>query len=155
NVVIEYRWGDGRRERAEEIAAEFARLKVDVIVTLGTVNVVAAKQAAPTTPIVFSPTADPVAAGLVASLARPGGNVTGLATQGTDYVGKQIDLLRELVPGLRRLGAIVNSGSTGAMVEARAFEEAARKLNLEVAVFGIRKADDIAPAFEALKAKVD
>jgi putative tryptophan/tyrosine transport system substrate-binding protein len=155
NVAIEYRWAEGRRERADEIAAEFARLKVDVIVTSGAVNIIAAKQAAPATPIVFAVTADPVAAGLVASLARPGGTITGLSSQGTDYAGKQIDLLRELAPALRRLGVIANTGSPGATAEMRAFEDTARKLNFEVSVSGIRKADDIAPAFEALRGQVD
>ena len=155
NLVIEYRWAEARRGRADEIAAEFARLKVDVIVTSGAVNIIAAKQAAPATPIVFAVTADPVAAGLVASLARPGGNITGLSSQGTDYAGKQIDLLREFVPTLRRLGVIANTGSPGATAEMRAFEETARKLNFEVSIFEIRKADDIAPAFEALKGRVD
>lgn len=155
NVAVEYRWAEGRRERAEEIAAEFARLGVDVIVTSGAVNVIAARQAAPATPIVFAVTSDPVATGLVASLVRPGGNITGLASQGTDYAGKQIDLLREMVPSLRRLGVIFNAGSVGTTAETRAFEETARKLNLEVSVQGIRGADDIAPAFEALKGRVD
>jgi putative ABC transport system substrate-binding protein len=155
NVAIEYRWAEGRRERADEIAAEFARLKVDVIVTSGAVNIIAAKQAAPATPIVFAVTADPVAAGLVASLARPGGTITGLSSQGTDYAGKQIDLLRELAPALRHLGVIANTGSPGATAEMRAFEDTARKLNFEVSVSEIRKADDIAPAFEALRGRVD
>jgi putative ABC transport system substrate-binding protein len=150
NVVVEYRWAEGRRERADEIAAEFARLKVDVIVTSGAVNIIAAKQAAPATPIVFAVTADPVSAGLVVSLARPGGNITGLASQGTDYAGKQIDLLREMVPSLRRLGVIANTGSVGATAEMHAFEDTARKLNLDVSSIGIRGADDIGPAFEAL-----
>jgi len=155
NLVIEYRWAEARRGRADEIAAEFARLNVDVIVTSGAVNIIAAKQAAPATPIVFAVTADPVAAGLVASLARPGGNITGLSSQGTDYAGKQIDLLRELVPTLRRLGVIANTGSPGATAEMRAFEETARKLNFEVSIFEIRKVDDIAPAFAALTGRVD
>jgi putative tryptophan/tyrosine transport system substrate-binding protein len=151
NCVIEYRWAEGRRELADQIAAEFAKLKVDVIITSGVVSIIAAKQAAPTTPIVFAVTADPVASGIVASLARPGGNITGLASQGTDYAGKQIDLLREMVPSLHRLGVIFNAGSVGATAEMRAVEDIARKLSLEVSEFGIRGTDDIAPAFEALK----
>jgi putative ABC transport system substrate-binding protein len=154
-VAIEYRWAEGRGERSAEIAAEFARLKVDVVLTSGAVNILAAKQAAPSTPIVFAVTADPVAAGLVASLARPGGNITGLSSQGTDYAGKQIELLREVVPALRRLGVLVNAGSPGATAEMRAFEATARKLGFEVSIFEIRRGEDIAPAFEALKEQVD
>ena len=108
NVVIEYRWGDGSSERAAEIAAEFVRLKVNVIVTAGGA-VLAAKQATSVIPIVFALAADPVGTGLVASLARPGGNITGLSIQSTDLAGKQLELLREVVPGLRRLAIMANS----------------------------------------------
>ena len=102
-VAIEYRWAEGRNERFAEIAAEFVRLKVDVIVTYGTPPVIAAKQATSVIPIVFAVMGDPVGTGLVASLARPGGNVTGLSNQSTDLAGKRLELLREVVPGLRRL----------------------------------------------------
>ena len=154
-VAIEYRWAEGRSERASEIAAEFVRLKVDVIVTSGAVNILAAKRAAPATPIVFGVTADPVGTGVVASLARPGGTITGLSSQGTDYAGKQIELLREIVPDLRRLGVIVNAGSPGAMAEMRAFATTARTLGFELSTFEIRRAEDIAPAFDALKGRLD
>jgi putative tryptophan/tyrosine transport system substrate-binding protein len=90
NIGIEYRWGEGRSERFAEIAAEFVRLKVDVIVTSGAAAVLAARQATSAIPIVFGATADPVGAGLVASLARPGGNVTGLSVQSADFAGKQM-----------------------------------------------------------------
>ena len=100
-IAIEYRWGEGRPERFAEIAAEFVRLKVDVIVTSGTA-VSAAKQATSTVPIVFAVAVDPVRGGLVGSLARPGGNVTGLSIQAPELVGKRLELLREVVPGLRR-----------------------------------------------------
>jgi putative ABC transport system substrate-binding protein len=154
-VAIETRWAGGRPDRAEEIAAEFARLKVDVIVTAGAVNILAAKRAMPSTPIVFAITAYPVGAGLVASLARPGGTITGLSSEGADYGGKQVDLLREIVPGLRRVGVIANSGSPGAVSEMHAFEAAARTQGLEIVSFGIRTPEDIASAFEALEGKVD
>jgi putative tryptophan/tyrosine transport system substrate-binding protein len=101
-VAIEYRWAEGRNERAAEIAAEFVRLKVDVIVTQGTPSVIAAKQATSVIPIVFAAVGDPVGNGLVASLARPGSNVTGLSIQSTDSAAKKLELLREVVPGLRR-----------------------------------------------------
>ena len=100
NVAIEYRWGEGRNERFAQITAEFVRLKVDVIVTSGTPQVLAAKQATAVIPIVFTQAGDPVGTGLVASLARPGGNVTGLATLAADLAGKRLELLREVVPGL-------------------------------------------------------
>ena len=110
-VAIEYRWAEGRNERFAEIAAEFVRLKVDVIVTAGTAAVVAAKQATSVIPIVFAVAGDPVGTGLVASLARPGGNVTGLSLQATDIAGKRLELLREVVPGLRRLAIMANVGN--------------------------------------------
>jgi putative ABC transport system substrate-binding protein len=108
NVAIEYRWGEGRNERFAEIAAEFVRLKVDVIVTSGTPQILAAKQATSVTPIVFATAGDPVGTGLVTSLARPGGNVTGLSNQTPDLAGKALELLREVVPHLRRLAIIGN-----------------------------------------------
>ena len=107
-VAIEYRWAEGRAERYAEIAAEFVRLKVDVIVTYATAPVLAAKQATSVIPIVFALVGDPVGTGLVASLARPGGNVTGLSIQPTDLAGKRLELLREVVPGLRRLAIMAN-----------------------------------------------
>src|SRR2546426_5005795 len=99
NVAIEYRWGEGRNERFAEIAAEFIRLKVDIIVTSGTPTILAAKQATSVIPIVFATAGDLVSSGLVASLARPGGNVTGLATLAADLAGKRLELLHEVVPG--------------------------------------------------------
>src|SRR5215475_10806255 len=103
NVAIEYRWGEGRNERFAQIAAEFVRLKVDVLVTAGTPQVLAVKQATSVIPIVFAVAGDPVGTGIVASLARPGGNVTGLATLAADLAGKRLELLREVIPGLSRL----------------------------------------------------
>ena len=111
NVAIEYRWGEGRNERFAQIAAEFVRLKVDVIVTGGTPQVLTAKQATSVIPIVFAVAGDPVGTGIVASLARPGGNVTGLATLAADLSGKRLELLREVVPGLHRLAIMGNVGN--------------------------------------------
>src|SRR5499427_4168510 len=105
-ITIEYRWGEGREERFAEIAAEFARLKVDIIVTAGTLAVVAAKQTTSVIPIVFAGAGDPIETGLVASLARPGGNVTGLSSQTADLAAKRLEILREVVPGLRRLAIL-------------------------------------------------
>jgi putative tryptophan/tyrosine transport system substrate-binding protein len=111
NLAIEYRWGEGRTERYAKIVAELVRLKVDVIVTHSAEPVLAAKQATSVIPIVFAVAADPVDNGLVASLARPGGNVTGLSSQFTDLAGKRLELLREVVPGLRRLAIMANVGA--------------------------------------------
>jgi putative tryptophan/tyrosine transport system substrate-binding protein len=110
NVAIEYRWAEGRNERYAEIAAEFVRLKVEVIVTQGSAPVLAAMHATSVIPIVFAGSGNPVANGLVASLPRPGGNVTGLSNQQADLAGKRIELLREVVPGLRRLAILGNVG---------------------------------------------
>ena len=120
-VAIEARWAEGRNERSAEIAAEFVRLKVDVIVTGGTPNTAAAKQATSVIPIVFVSTGDPVGTGLVASLARPGGNVTGLSNQNNDIAGKRVELLRDVVPGLRRLAIMANVGNDAAALEMREF----------------------------------
>jgi putative tryptophan/tyrosine transport system substrate-binding protein len=119
NVTIEYRWGEGREERFAEVAAEFVRLKVDVIIASGTPAVMASRQATSVIPIVFAPAGDPVVSGLVASLARPGGNVTGLATLGIDLAGKRLELLREAVPGLGRLAIMGNVGNPYTVLELR------------------------------------
>jgi putative ABC transport system substrate-binding protein len=154
-VAIEVRWAEGRNERLAEIAAEFVRLKVDVIITVGTPSVIAAKQATSVIPIVFAGAADPVANNLVASLARPGGNVTGLSVQYTDLAGKRLELLGEVFPSLRRLAIMVNVANPGAMLEMAEAQAAAKTLGLEVATLEIRRAEDIAPAFEALKERAD
>jgi ABC-type uncharacterized transport system substrate-binding protein len=151
NIAIEYRWGEGRAERFAEVAAEFVRLKVDVIVTSGTPPVLAAKQATGVIPIIFAAAGDPVGTGLVASLARPGGNVTGLSIQAPDLAGKRLELLREVVAGLRRVAVIGNVGNPLSVLEMHEVQAAAKTLGLETAVLEIRRAEDIAPAFEALK----
>ena len=147
-IAIEYRWAEGRSERFTEIAAEFVRLKVDVIVTYATPPVIAAKQATSVIPIVFAVAGDPVGTGLVASLARPGGNVTGLSVQQTDLAGKRLELLREVVPGLRRLAIMANVGNPATVLEMGEVQAAARTLGLEVVTLEIRQAEDIAPAFD-------
>jgi putative tryptophan/tyrosine transport system substrate-binding protein len=154
-VAIEIRYADGRTERLVEIAAEFVRLKVDVIFTQGTASVIAAKQAAAVIPIVFAAVADPVSTGLVASLARPGGNVTGLSNQLVDLVGKRIEMLREVLPGLRTLAIMANVGNPGSLLEMGEVSSIARTLGLEVVTLEIRRGEDIAPAFEALKGRAD
>jgi ABC-type uncharacterized transport system substrate-binding protein len=152
-VGIEYRWADGRSERFAEIAAEFVRLKVDVIFSVGTAAAVA-QQATSTIPIVFALAGDPVGSGMVASLARPGGNVTGLSIQSNELAGKRIELLRELLPGLRRLAIIGNVDASGAVLEIAEAQAAARKLGLEVDTLEIRRAEEIAPALGTLESGV-
>ena len=154
-VAIEYRWAEGRSERAAEIAAEFAQLKVDIIVTSGTPQVAAAKQATSVIPIVFAVANEPVGSGLVSSLARPGGNVTGLSIQQTDVAGKRIELLRELVSGLRRLGILANVGNPGAALEMGEAQATARTLGLDALTLEIRVPDEIAPAFESFKGRAE
>jgi putative ABC transport system substrate-binding protein len=152
-VAIEYRWAEGRSERFAEIAAEFVRLKVDVIVTLGDA-VPAAKRATSLIPIVFALAGDPVEAGIVASLARPGGNATGLSNQQTELAGKRVELMREVVPGLRRLAILANAGNRRAALEMKEARDAARTLGVEIITSEIRRAEDIAPAFGALRGQV-
>jgi putative tryptophan/tyrosine transport system substrate-binding protein len=154
-VAIAYRWAEGRAERFTEIAAEFVRLKVDVIVTYGTPQVIAAKQATSVIPIVFALVGDPVGAGLIASLAQPGGNVTGLSLQITDSATKRIELLRELLPGLRRLAVMLHVGNPAGALEMGEVQAAARTLGVEVITLEIRRVEDIAPAIEAGKAGAD
>jgi putative tryptophan/tyrosine transport system substrate-binding protein len=153
-IAIEVRWAEGRRERFAEIAAEFVRLKVDVIVTGGDA-VVAAKQATSTIPIVFAIALDPLGSGVVANLARPGGNVTGLSLQSTDAAGKRVELLREVVPNLRRLAILVNAGNPQAVLEMSEVQATAHALGLEPATFEFKQVADIAPAFDALKGRAD
>jgi ABC-type uncharacterized transport system substrate-binding protein len=154
-IAIEVRWAEGRAERAAEIAAEFVQLKVDVIVTSGTANVIAAKQATSVIPIVFAVAGDPIANNLVATLARPGGNVTGLSTLATDLAGKRLELLREAVPAFRRLATIGNVGNSLSVMEMSEAQAAAARFGLETAALEIRRAEDIAPAFEALRGGAD
>jgi putative ABC transport system substrate-binding protein len=147
-ITIEYRWAEGRSER-------FVRLNVDVIVTNNTPPVLAAKQVTSVIPIVFATAGDPVGTGVVASLARPGGNVTGLSSQANDTVGKRVELLREVVPGLRRLAILGNISSRVTVLEIGEAQAVARTLGLEVATFEIREAKDIARAFAALTGRAD
>jgi ABC-type uncharacterized transport system substrate-binding protein len=155
NVAIEYRWMEGRNERVAEIVAEFIRLRVDVIVVQGTAAVVGAKQATSVIPIVFAVAGDPIGSGLVASLARPGGNVTGLSGQQAELAAKRLELLREVVPGLHRVAIIANIGNPFAVLELGEVQQAARALGLEVGTFEIRRAEDVVPAFKALKGRAD
>jgi len=129
NISIEYRWSNGRPERIGEIAAEFVQQNVNVIVTYGAA-VAGLKQATAAIPIVFAIAVDPVGSGIVASLSRPGGNVTGLSVEQSDIAGKRLELLREIVPGLRRLAIIFDGGYAAAMRENNETQAAARIFGL-------------------------
>ena len=154
-VTIEYRWAEGRTERAADIAAEFVQRRVDVIVTSGTGTVLAAKQATSVIPIVFAAAGDPVGTGIIAGLARPGGNITGLSGQTSDAAGKRLELLREVVAGLRRLAIIGNVGNPLTVLEIGEVQAAARTLGLEVISLEVRRGEDIVPAFEALNGRAE
>ena len=136
-IEIEYRWSEGRPERYAEIAAEFVRLKVDVIVTVGSA-VPIVKQATSTIPIVFAVGIDPVGSGLVATLAKPGGNVTGLSIQANELAGKRLELLREVVPPLHRLAILFNADNTQPVLEMGETQAEARRLGLEITPLAIR-----------------
>ena len=153
-VAIEYRWAEGRNDRFGEIAAEFARLKVDVIVTSGGAGV-AAKQATSTIPIVLALANDPVGSGRAASLARPGGNVTGLSLLAPDLAGKRLENLRQVLPDVRRLAILGNAGYPAAVVEMVDLQATARKLGLEAMIPEVRRAEDMAPTIEQLRGRVD
>ena len=155
NLVIEYRWAEGRNERYAEAAAELVRLKVDIIVTVATPATLAAKQATTVIPIVFGAASDPIRTGLVESLARPGGNVTGLSNQISDTGGKKLEFMREIVPGLRQVAILANVGNPAAVLDMVEAQASARKLGLGVTTSEIRRAEDIAPAFDALKGHAD
>ena len=134
---------EGRIERFSEFAAEFVRLGVDIIVAAGSAPVLAAKQASSRVPIVFPIAIDPVAAGLVASLARPGGNITGLSVLSSDLAGKRLEILREVIPHLGRLAILANADNPGAVLELRAVEEIARIMGCSVTRLEIRQGGDI------------
>jgi putative tryptophan/tyrosine transport system substrate-binding protein len=154
-ATIEYRWAQGHAERLSDLAAELVRLKADVIVTQGTSSVIAAKQATLTIPIVFASAGDPVGTGLVKSLARPGGNITGLSSQMTDTATKRLELLREVFPTARRLGIITNNKNPLAAQEASEVRSVASALGFGVAVTQVRAAEEIDAAFGALAGRAD
>jgi putative ABC transport system substrate-binding protein len=154
NATIEYRWADGREARYNEIAAEFARNKVSVIVTGGSSGA-AAKRATSVIPIVLAVSNDPVGDGLVASLARPGGNITGLSVLAPELAGKRLENLRQILPGLHRLAVLGNAGYPAAMLEIGELQATARKLGLETDTLAVRTTEDIAAAIETVKGHAD
>jgi putative ABC transport system substrate-binding protein len=155
NVAIEYRWAAGRDDRHAALAAELVHQNVDVIVTAGTTAVIAVKKATPRIPIVFAAAGDPVRTGLVTSLSHPGGNVTGLSNLQTDLGGRRLELLGEVVPGLKRVAVLGNVDSPLIKLEMAGVEAAAVKLGLATSRFEVRKAEDIASAFDAMKGVAD
>jgi putative tryptophan/tyrosine transport system substrate-binding protein len=155
NINIDVRWAEGRNDLSAEMAADLVRLKVDVIVTYSTEHTQIAKQATSTIPIVFALLADPVGSGLVASLARPGGNLTGLSTQNVDLTSKRFELLREIVPSLRRLAVLSNGNNPTSMTEINIVRTAASPLGIEVSASEIFGAEDIAPAITRIAKQAD
>jgi putative tryptophan/tyrosine transport system substrate-binding protein len=149
NVVFERRYAENRLERLPELAADLVRLKVDVIVAGGTLAPLAAKRATSTIPIVMTAPGDPVGSGLVASLARPGGNVTGVSLMGPDLGGKRLELLKELLPGLTRVAVLWNAATPNSAVVLKEVQEAGRRLGIEVQSLEVRGPDDFDGTFEA------
>jgi putative ABC transport system substrate-binding protein len=155
NIAVDARFTQGVVARAGEIAAEFVRRPVDLILTAGDAQVIAAKKATDAIPIVFAAVGDPVGNGLVASLPNPGGNATGLSLQLTDSVGKRVDLLRDLLPNLRHIGLIGNFINPTVAVEMRAAQSEARALGIETIPSGFSRTGEVAPAIEKLKGLVE
>jgi putative ABC transport system substrate-binding protein len=155
DFVMEYRWADGSKGTIKELAANLITRKADLVVTTGTPATAAVKELTTVTPVVFVGAADPVGTRLVASLARPGGNITGLSNQSNDVAGKRMTLLRAAVPVLKRLAILGNADSPAEMIEKREAESAARRLDIDVLVPEVRRQQDILPAFEIIKDRID
>ena len=156
NLVIEYRSADGRPERFPGLATELVHLKVDLIVTRGTPAVLAAKKATGSIPIVMASSGDPVSYGIVSSLGRPGGNVTGLSTITVELAGKRLELLKEAIPRIARIAQLANMSSPASAANWRQIEVAARSLGLEPQLLDVRKPEDVARAFDtAIKQRAD
>jgi putative ABC transport system substrate-binding protein len=153
-IGIEYRWYDSRADRLKEVASEFVRLKVDAIVANG-IAIPVLKKETTVIPIVFAVAVDPVGGGLVPSLAHPGGNVTGLSAQGPDLASKRLELLRAVIPELRRLAVMFNADFGQAGSEMAEVQTTARQLGLDVVPLEIRGPQDIAKSFTALGARAD
>jgi putative ABC transport system substrate-binding protein len=149
NIVIEWRYAEGKADRERELAAELARLKVDIIVTAGPSVTRAAKEATTTIPIVFAQDGDPVASGFVASLARPGGNITGLSTLSPEIGGKRLELLKEIVPKLSRVTVIGSSTEPGTAQFLKEMELAAGSLKVKLQYLDVLSSTDIETVFQA------
>lgn len=154
NVIIETRFAEGRNERLPELVAELLRLKVDVLLAGSTPGALAAKRATTTVPIVFAGVTDPVGAGIVASLARPGGNITGVAVGagGVGFAGKWVELLKEAVPGVAHVAVLSNSANLASAPFVPEIRLAARTLNMKLDVLDAGNAADLDRAFTAIGA---
>jgi putative tryptophan/tyrosine transport system substrate-binding protein len=150
NILVEWRAADGNTDRAKAFAVELAALKVDIIVAVLTPAVQAAKSATSTIPIVMAPAGDPVRTGLVSSLARPGANITGISTNAAEVSGKRVELLRELVPGLTRVGLLVHGDDPFAKPFVDEIQVAAKRTGLDLHVVDVRRPEDLATAFSAV-----
>jgi len=151
NIAIEYRWADGKYERFPTIVAELVASKVDVIVTAGTPGALAVKKATTTVPLVMVAVGDPVGTGLVPSLARPGGNLTGLSSVAPDLEGKRLELLREIVPSVSRIAVFINSVNPFHATSMRQAQSAGKTLGVKVQQYDIRKSEDLDGAFAAIR----
>jgi putative tryptophan/tyrosine transport system substrate-binding protein len=150
NVVLEFRDGEAKAERLPDLAAELVRLKVDVIVTSSTPAIQAAKQATGTIPIVMAFSGDPVGTGLVASLAKPGGNITGLSDIGPEITGKQLELLKEAFPTISRVVFFLNPSNQGNRLRLKAAEVTAGELKVQIQALEVRSANDFEKAFSTI-----
>ncbi len=150
NVVVRFRWAESV-EQLPELAAQFVRLNVDVILAMSSTMVEPARRATKAIPIVFAAHADPVGIGHVASLARPGGNITGMSMLATDLAGKRLELLREMLPGLKRLAALGNAGNPVTAPEMREVQSAARTLGFQIVTSEIRRAEEIPAVIESFQ----
>jgi putative ABC transport system substrate-binding protein len=151
NIVIEYRYAEGKFERLPDLAAELVRLKVDVIVTTSSAGIMAAKKASATTPIVFAAAADPVGTGIVSSLARPGGNITGLSLMAPDLDGKRLELLKEAFPNIVRVAFLWRTGGPRGNLALTEIEAAAKALGVKLLSLPVRSLDDFDSAFARAK----
>jgi putative ABC transport system substrate-binding protein len=155
NVTIEFRWAEGRYDRLPALAAELVRLNPDVIITHGRPGTLALKQATSTIPIVMAAIGNPVEGGVVASLARPGGNITGSAFLSDEVTAKRLDILKAALPGLARVGLLSNPDNAGSTGTWRAFEHTAQSLNVKVQRLEMRQLDSLDAAITAAKTQVD
>jgi ABC-type uncharacterized transport system substrate-binding protein len=155
NLVVHVRWAEGQSERYAEFAAEFVRLKVDVIVTYALPAIFAVKKATSTIPIVFAAASDPVENGLVESLARPGGNITGLSSQASDLAGKRIEILREIIPALKRLAVMGNVTASNVAIEMQKVAAVTHKLDVEYLPLEVQRASDIDTAIASVEGRAD
>jgi putative ABC transport system substrate-binding protein len=156
NIAIEYRYAEGRNDHLPGLIADLARLKVDIIVTTVTIDTLAAKNAANAIPIVMVAAGDPVATGIVASLARPGGNITGLSQMATDLTGKRLELLKEIAPNISSMAVLLNPDNPISRLSGNEIDLPARKMKVEVHLLEVRSIGDLNKAFQqAAKARMD